>query len=103
MNEILEDKNIIFKTFGSNPILLDQKLRFQLRNPFFQYKKGIKQAKEELKRFEPKNGLTNQTNLNFSQKSSLWCGREDLNLHTFRHSHLKTACIPISPRPHVSL
>jgi hypothetical protein len=23
--------------------------------------------------------------------------REDLNLHALRHSHLKAACIPISP------
>lgn len=25
------------------------------------------------------------------------CAREDLNLHTRRHTHLKGACIPISP------
>src|SRR3990172_4534088 len=26
-----------------------------------------------------------------------WWVREDLNLHALRHSHLKAACIPISP------
>ena len=34
-------------------------------------------------------------------KTSLnWCGRGDLNPHAVRHSHLKAACIPISPLPH---
>ena len=28
----------------------------------------------------------------------LLCRREDLNLHTLRHTHLKRTCIPISPR-----
>ena len=29
----------------------------------------------------------------------LWCGREDLNLHTVRHQILSLACLPIPPRP----
>jgi len=29
------------------------------------------------------------------------CAREDLNLHTRRHTHLKGACIPISPLAHI--
>ncbi len=29
------------------------------------------------------------------------CPGEDLNLHTFRHIHLKDACIPISPPGHI--
>ncbi len=31
----------------------------------------------------------------------IWCPREDSNLHTLRHSHLKAACLPISPPGHV--
>ena len=26
-----------------------------------------------------------------------WCAEQDLNLHTFRHYHLKVACLPIPP------
>ncbi len=35
-------------------------------------------------------------------KIYLWCPGEDLNLHTFRHIHLKDTCIPISPPGHRS-
>ena len=69
-----EDKKIIFKTIGSNQILLDQKLQFQLRYLFFVYKKGIKATKEEIGRLDLTNGLSDQANLYFSKKSSLWCG-----------------------------
>jgi len=69
-----EDKKIIFKTVGSNPILLDQKLHFQLRYLFIKYKEGIKCTKEEIERLEPKNGLSNQSNPENFVKSSLWCG-----------------------------
>ncbi len=34
-------------------------------------------------------------NFCFSQQS--WCAWQDLNLHTFRHYHLKVACLPIPP------
>lgn len=77
-----EDKKIIFKTIGSNPILLDQKLLFQLRYLFFKYKGGIRRTKEEMNPLESKNGSSNQSNPENFVKSSLWCGREDLNLHT---------------------
>ena len=30
----------------------------------------------------------------------IWCGRRDSNSHDSRHSHLKAARLPISPRPH---
>lgn len=30
------------------------------------------------------------------------CAREDLNLHTLRHIHLKDTCIPISPLAHIA-
>ena len=32
----------------------------------------------------------------------VWCDREDLNLHTLRHQSLKLACLPISPRSHLT-
>ncbi len=35
----------------------------------------------------------------FSSLWNLWCGREDLNLHTVRHQILSLACLPIPPRP----
>ena len=69
-----EAKKIIFKTVGSNPILLDQKLEFQLRYLFFKYKEGINKTKEEIRQFVPENGLQNQSNLKNFLKSSLWCG-----------------------------
>ncbi len=69
-----EDKKVIFKTVGSNPILLDQNLQFQLHYLCFQYKRGIKTMNEEKGSLEPTNGMSNQSNLAFSQKSSLWCG-----------------------------
>ncbi len=28
----------------------------------------------------------------------IWCRRRDSNSHSFRHYHLKIACLPISPR-----
>ncbi len=68
-----EDKNVIFKTVGSNPILLNQKLQFQLRYPFLKYKDGVKRTNEEINRLEPKNGLSDQSNLKDFVKSSVWC------------------------------
>lgn len=29
--------------------------------------------------------------------SKIWCAWQDLNLHGFRHYHLKVACLPIPP------
>lgn len=69
-----EDKKVIFKVVGSNPILLDQNLQFQLRWLCFKYKQGIEAINEEKHPLVPENGLSNQSNLDFSQKSSLWCG-----------------------------
>ncbi len=77
-----EDKKVIFKTIGSNQILIDQKLQFQLRKLFLYYKRGANGGGEKKDPLVPKDGLLNQSNLNFSEKSSLWCGREELNLHT---------------------
>ncbi|MFM1770261.1 MAG: hypothetical protein RJA22_2790 [Verrucomicrobiota bacterium] len=30
-------------------------------------------------------------------KKERWCAWQDLNLHGFRHYHLKVACLPIPP------
>ncbi len=73
-NTVTEDKKLIFKVVGSNPILLDQNLQIQLHWLCFKYKEGIKAMKEEKSRLVPNNGLSDQSNLNFYQKSSLWCG-----------------------------
>ena len=91
------DKKVIFKTVGSNPILLEQKLQFQLRYLFLRYKKGIKKTKEKLNPLEPKKSALQRAKTKYYLKSSLWCPGEELNLHALRHSLLKTACIPISP------
>lgn len=79
-----EDKKIIFKTVGSNPILLDQKLQFQPRYLFLKYKEGIKKTKEEIDRLEPKNGALIPDKVKNSLKSSVWCGRLDLNQGPFQ-------------------
>ncbi len=107
-----EDKKVIFKTVGSNPILLDQNLRFQLGFIFLKYKEGIKSMRKEKKPLELKNCLSGQSNLAFSQKSSIWCrgedsnllmaltkswAGEDSNLQALRHTLLKRARVPISP------
>lgn len=75
------DKKVIFKEISLNPILLDQNLQFQLRFVFLKYKEGIKRSRKEIRPLEPKNSTSEQSNLFFSQKSSLWCRREELNLH----------------------
>lgn len=31
----------------------------------------------------------------------IWCGRRDSNSHTFRHTALNRACLPIPPRPQI--
>lgn len=59
-------------SIGSNQILLNQILQFQLRYPFFTYKKGIGRTREEIKRFELKNGLSDQSDLKKYVKSSVW-------------------------------
>ncbi len=33
-------------------------------------------------------------------KQKIWCPRQDSNLHSFRHQHLKLACLPIPPPGH---
>ncbi len=78
-----EDKKIIFRVVCSNPILLDQKLQYQLRYLIFKHKEGVEKTNEGKRRFEPVNRLSNQANLNYFLKSSVWCGREDSNLHAF--------------------
>ena len=76
-----EVKKVIFKTIGLNPILLDQKLLYKPRFIFMKIKKGVKETKEKMNSLEPKNSSINQANIENYLKNSLWCGREDSNLH----------------------
>ncbi len=47
------DKKVVFKAIGVNPILLNQKLQFQLRFIFLKIKEGVKRTKDEIARLEP--------------------------------------------------
>ena len=96
-----EDKKVIFKAIGVNPILLDQKLDYQPRFIFLKIKEGVQKTNDRTGRLEPQKSPINQANLENYLKSSVWCRREDLNLHGLRHTHLKRACIPISTRRHL--
>ena len=50
--------------------------------------------------FKPTNGGFRIRCLNRTWRyPSTWCGRRDSNSHDSRHSHLKAARLPISPRP----
>ena len=89
-----EDKKIIFKTIGSNPILLNQQLQFQLQYLFFKYKEGIKSTKKEISRLVLKKKAPEQANLDSFLKSSLWCRREDSNLQPLRDTVLNRTRIP---------
>ena len=73
-----EDKKVIFNAIGSKPILLDQKLQFQIRYLFFQYKKGVEGKSDKKESLVPKNKSLNQANLENYLKSSLWCERQFL-------------------------
>ena len=75
-----DDKKVIFKTVGSNPILMYQKLNFQLRYLFIHYKEGIKRTKEEIGRLEPEISPINRANLENYLKNSVWCPYQELNL-----------------------
>ena len=92
-----EAKKVILKTIGSYPKLRDKKLQYKAKYLFFTYKEGIKKTKEKIDSLVPNNIVSDQSNLENYLKNSLWCPREELNLHALRHSLLKTACIPISP------
>ncbi len=68
-----DDKKVIFRTIGSNPILLNQLLRFQLRYLFFEYKEGAKKTKQESGRLVLESSAIDQDNLKNFVKSSVWC------------------------------
>ena len=91
-----QDKKVIFKAIGVNPILLDQELQYQPRFIFLKIKEGIKKTNDKNSRLEPQKTPSDQANLENYLKSSVWCRREDLNLHGFPHTVLSRACIPIS-------
>ena len=89
-----EDKKVIFKAIGLNPILLDQKLEYQPRFIFLKLKEGAKKTNDESERLEPKNSPSDRSNLKSYLKSSVWCRGEDLNLHELLHTLLKRARLP---------
>ncbi len=102
-----QQKREIALALGSNPIFTNRIALFDDLKPLLAMKKVVTYAKTKGEQLEPKNGKENidisiQTNVSPNENLPV-CGREDLNLHALRHSHLKTACIPISPRPHVLL
>lgn len=76
-----EDKKVIFKAIGLNPILLDQKLNYQPRFIFLKLKEGAETTNNKNVPLEPENSSSNQDNLKNYLKSSLWCREEDSNLH----------------------
>ena len=98
-----EDKKVIFKAIGVKPILLDQKLDYQPRFIFLKIKEGVKMTNDQNDPRDPKNSPSDRADVENFVKSSLWCGRQDLNLHGLLHSLLKAARIPIPPRPRLFL
>ena len=76
-----EDKKVIFKAIGVNPILLDQKLKYQPRFVFLKIKEGTKRSNDENNRLEPQNSPSDRQNLKSYLKSSVWCRGEESNLH----------------------
>lgn len=75
------DKQVIFKGVGSNPILLNQKLQFQLQYVFYKYKEGIKRTNEETGRLDPKSSPSEQAKVKNFVKSSIWCRGWESNPH----------------------
>ncbi len=68
-----EDKKVIFKAIGVNPILLDQKLAYQPRFIFLKIKEGVEKTNTEINRREPEKSPSDQSNLKNFVKSSVWC------------------------------
>jgi len=68
-----EDKKVIFKAIGLNPILLDQKLEYQPRFVFMKIKEGVKKTNDENEPLEPKNSPSDRADLKNYLKSSVWC------------------------------
>jgi DNA invertase Pin-like site-specific DNA recombinase len=78
-----EDKKVIFKAIGVNPILLDQKLKYQPRFIFLKIEEGVKNTNEEIDRRVPEKSPIDRANLENYLKNSLWCSRQDLGSATF--------------------
>lgn len=89
-----EDKKVIFKAIGLNPILLYQKLDYQPRFVFMKIKEGVKKTNDQNNPLVPKNSPSDRQNLKSYLKSSVWCRGEDLNLHGSLHTLLKRARLP---------
>ncbi len=92
-----DDKKVIFKAIGVNPILLDQKLEYQPRFIFLKLKEGAKMSNDKSGPLEPNKSPSDRANLKNFVKSSLWCAREDSNLQALRHMVLSHTRMPIPP------
>jgi site-specific DNA recombinase len=79
-----DDKRVIFKAIGVNPILLDHKLNYQPRFIFMKIQEGTKKTNDEIDRLEPQNSPSNRADLKNYVKSSVWCRGQELNLHAFK-------------------
>ncbi len=80
-NGLQIDKKIIFKTIGSNQILLDQNLMFQLRRLYFYYKEGAQGTREKVSSLGPKISSSQRANLKEKIKNPLWCPGWESNPH----------------------
>ena len=67
------NKQVIFKGVGSNPILLNQEVQFQLQYVFYKYKEGIKRTKEKTGPLDPNSSPSEQAKVKNFVKSSIWC------------------------------
>lgn len=89
-----EDKKVIFKAIGLNPILMYQKLDYQPRFVLLKIKEGVKKSNDQNNPLEPKNSPSDRQNLKSYLKSSVWCAGQDLNLHGLLHTLLRRTRIP---------
>ncbi len=68
-----EDKKVIFKAIGLNPILMYQKLDYQPRFVFMKIKEGVKKTNDQNNPLVPKNSPSDRENLKSYLKSTVWC------------------------------
>ena len=73
------DKQVIFKVVGSNPILLDQKLQFQLQYQFFRFKEGIEGTLQKVESLVPEISPSEEAKVKNFVKCSIWCPWRDSN------------------------
>lgn len=76
INRYSDFEDITFKT--TSFLVCNRLFYWQVRlEHFLKFKEGIEKTKGEIDRLDPEDGSSEQANLNFSQKSSLWCRGEE--------------------------